>query len=151
PVGMETIWSNFTIRFSSLVNQKRSSSQVCLLEGRANKLIAYTRQWLKDKVDAKQKVKGKERKIRKLYLVFAIVALFGALGSVFSIVEFKIYSAEYHGDMSLAQAGIQHLRTGVKLLEALPRNSLDTSTVQKAGNEFTAGLSSFVKLNGDLK
>jgi len=109
------------------------------------------KQWIKDKVDKGQEVKGKERKMRRLYLVAVIIVLFCTLGSVFSIVQYQTYSEKYRADTSLARDGVQNLRTGVTLLEALPHNPLDAATVQNAQHEFGSALTTFVRLNNDLK
>jgi len=121
------------------------------MEGKGDKLTADTRQWLKDKVDAKQEAQGKERKMRKLYLVATILVLLCTVGSIFSVAEYQTYNAQYHKDVSLAQEGIQHLRTGVTLLEALPRNPLDSQAVDQAQHEFAFASALFVHLDGDLQ
>jgi len=103
------------------------------------------------KMEASQNVKGKKQKAKKLYLVAAILVLLGAVGSIFSVAEYQTYNAQYHKDVSLAQEGIQHLRTGVTLLEALPRSPLDSQAVDKAKHEFAFASTFFVHLDTDLQ
>jgi Protein of unknown function (DUF4012) len=114
-------------------------------------LTVDAKQWLKNKVDTKQETKGKERRIRRLSLVAVVIALFCILGSVFSIVEYPVFSAQYHKDMSLVQAGMQHLRTAANLLKALSQNPFDASTNQNAQREFANASTAFARLNNDLK
>jgi len=47
--------------------------------------------------------------------------------------------------------GVQHLQKGVTLLETLPQNPLDASTVQSAQHEFASALPIFVQLDNSLK
>ncbi len=103
------------------------------------------------KIDDKQAVKSTKRKTKRLYIAILICILVCTIGSAGATVTYQTYSADYHREMSLAQTAIQHLRTGVTLLEGLPRNPLDAPTVQKAQHEFTSASSIFLQLDRDLK
>jgi hypothetical protein len=94
------------------------------------------------KTDDKQRVKSATRKAKKLYIAAIICLLLGTIGSAGAVVAYQTYSADYHREASLAQTGIQQLRTGVTFLEELPHNPLDAATAQKARYEFTSAFSS---------
>src|SRR5215472_11303496 len=82
------------------------------------------------KAEVRQSIKGKQQKAKKLYLVAFASTLFilGTSGSVFSVVEYQVYSAKYHKDMSLAQTAMQHLKTAETLLGAWRNNPLETQS-----------------------
>jgi hypothetical protein len=105
------------------------------------------------KVEDRQSIRSKRRRAKRLYFVaFASLLLLSCtVGSVFSLVEYQTYKAEYNKDASLAQEGMQHLRMGVALLEALPRNPLDSQAVDQAQHEFTSASTRFVQVDNDLK
>jgi len=103
------------------------------------------------KVEDRQTIKGKRQKAKKLYLVAAVLALLCTIGSAFSVIEYRTYSASYRSDMSLAQLGTQHLRKAVTLMEALPQNPFDSQTVNQARQELAAALPAFVQLDSNLK
>ena len=105
------------------------------------------------KVQARQARKEKQQKVKKPYLIVLalVLLLLCTVGSVFSVVEYQTYNAKYHQDLALAQKAIEHLRTAMLLLEALPRNPFDSQTVNQAQREFASGLTIFDQLNADLK
>src|SRR2546426_8478212 len=91
--------------------------------------------------------------MKKPYLLVAILALFlpGTICSALLVVG----NQAYQRDMSLAREGVQHLRTGVTLLEGLSQNpkTLDRLAVaaQNAQREFEAASIIFARLNSDVK
>ena len=105
------------------------------------------------KGEDKQRNQGKRQKARRPYLVACALFLlfFGTAGSLFSLNEYRTYSAKYQHDMSLAREGIQHLQRGVALFETLQQNPLDAPTVQKAQHEFTVSLMILSQLDSELK
>jgi serine/threonine protein kinase len=105
------------------------------------------------KGEDKQRNQGKRQKARRPYFVACALFLlfFGTAGSLFSLNEYRTYSAKYQHDMSLAREGIQHLQRGVALFETLQQNPLDAPTVQKAHHEFTASLMILSQLDSELK
>ena len=96
-------------------------------------------------------MKGLKSKSKKLYITMSLCLLLCIAGSGISIFEFQVYSATYHIDMSLARTGMEHLRTAATLLESLPKNPLDSHTVNQAQLEFSTALTSLVKLDNNLK
>jgi hypothetical protein len=101
----------------------------------------------------KQLVKSERRRGKKFFLTISIsvLLLLSIAGSAISLVEYQTYSPVYHKDSLLAQEAVQHLRTGVALLEALPHNPLDAQAVFQARQEFTSALTSFNRLDKDVK
>src|SRR5215467_10588494 len=93
---------------------------------------------------------GKNGKKRIYFIVSACLLLSLALTGV-SIFEFQNYNAFGQYVMSLAHTGVNHLRTAETLLKKMPKNPLDTHTMDQAQSEFTAALTTFVKLDNDLK
>src|SRR5260221_9390779 len=101
-------------------------------------------------MDDKQAVKSTKRKAKRLYIAVLICILVCTIGSAGAAVTYQTYSSDYHREVSLAQTAIQHLRTGVTLLEGLRSNPLDALTDQKAQHEFTSASSIFLQLDRDL-
>ncbi|MDQ2716373.1 MAG: DUF4012 domain-containing protein [Chloroflexota bacterium] len=64
---------------------------------------------------------------------------------------YQSYSADYHKDVSLAQAGIQHLRNAQKLLEGMTQKALDVSVVDQARAELSAAATAFDQLDLELR
>lgn len=95
----------------------------------------------------------KGKKTKKFYIVIFVsfLLLLCAVGSGGMVVGYRVYTAKYHNDMSLAQVGEQHLRTAITLLETLPQHPFDDHSVSQAQHEFTTALTSFVQLDNDLK
>src|SRR2546425_5234106 len=102
------------------------------------------------KVEKKQSVQGKRRRYKKFCLIALLILLLSVLDGL-GVVEYQTYSAKYHNYVSLAQTGIQHLRTAATLLETLPKNPLDALTVSHAQHEFAAASTTFVQLDDGLK
>lgn len=102
------------------------------------------------KRENRQRVQEKKQKFKKFCLIALPILLLSVVlaGSGVSIVVYQAKSRNY---TSLAQTGIQHLRTAATLLETLPKNPLDALTVSQAQREFSAALTAFVQLDNDLK
>jgi Protein of unknown function (DUF4012) len=62
-----------------------------------------------------------------------------------------MYNATYQKDLSLAQAGMQHLRTAEALLKGLPETPFNAQRVGQAQHEFSDALIAFSQVNGDLQ
>ena len=103
------------------------------------------------KVEDQQRINGKRRKVKILYGAACALILLSIVCSAFSLIEYQSYSAIYHRDTALAREGLQHLKTGLALLEAVPHNPFNAPTVQNAQHEFAAALTVFHQLNNDLK
>src|SRR5947209_10798992 len=102
----------------------------------------------------KQILKSKRRRSKKFYILTSILLFVLVLGFIASPIgyhEYSLYNAEYHSDMSLAQAGIQHLRTASTLLNTLQKNPLSAPTLKQAQHEFTAAASNFVQLDKNVQ
>src|SRR5438128_2234160 len=91
--------------------------------------------------------------MKKPYLLVAILALFlpGTICSALLVIG----NQTYQRDISLAREGVQHLRTGVTLLEGLSQSpkTFDRLAVatQNAQREFAAASIIFARLNSDVK
>lgn len=103
------------------------------------------------KVEDRQRIIGKRRKATRLYLVAGILVLLCTASSAFSVVEYQTYSAKYHSDLSLAQMGMQHLKTAETLLKGLPKNPFNTQSIAQAQHEFAAAATAFAYVERDLK
>lgn len=99
----------------------------------------------------KSESKGRWRKTRKLYLLALILLLLSIIGSVLAVVGNQVYNSDYHRYLSLAETGMQHLRTAEALLVTLPQNPFDATTIQHAQQEFAAAHTTFAQLDDDLK
>jgi hypothetical protein len=98
-----------------------------------------------------QKGKVKRAKSKRFYLfVFAAMLLCG-VGSGTSFTVYQMFSANYHGSTALAQTGVQQLRSAEALLTSLPKHPFDTQAVNQAQLEFTAAMTAFRKLDGNLR
>src|SRR6266702_3891559 len=101
------------------------------------------------KVEKKQSVQGKRRRYKKFCLIALPILLLSVHGG--SGTAIAVYHARYSKYASLAQTGIQHLRTAATLLETLPKNPLDALTVSQAQHEFATAMTTFVQLDDGLK
>ncbi len=89
---------------------------------------------------------------KKLYIFFLLtLALLCGGDAVLSVNGYQQYSGNYHRDLSLAQVGMQHLRTAETILKMLPKNPFDAQSVSQAQHEFAASLAAFVQVDNDLK
>src|SRR6266446_2026033 len=89
---------------------------------------------------------------KKLYIFFLLtLALLCGGDAVLSVNGYQQYSGIYHRDLSLAQVGMQHLRTAETILKMLPKNPFDAQSVSQAQHEFAASLAAFVQVDNDLK
>src|SRR5258706_7947816 len=99
----------------------------------------------------KQLLRSKKQKAKKLYIFLLILVLLSVVSAGLSVVGYETYNSEYQRDLSLAQAGMQHLQKAETLLKALPKNPFDAQTANQAQHEFAAASLSFGQVNDDLK
>lgn len=102
-------------------------------------------------ISALPKANKVNKRVKRTYLVLLLILLLGAILSAISINEYHNYSAMYHRDIPMAQAGIKHIETAVTLLEALTKSPLDSNTVIKAHSEFASAYLIFTQLNTDIQ
>ncbi len=95
--------------------------------------------------------KGRWQGPRKLYLLALVLLLLGLLLSVLGVAGNQIYHSDYQQYLSLAEAGMQHLRSAETLLESLPQKPFDAGTIKSARQEFAAAHTLFAQLEGDLQ
>src|SRR6266516_2138848 len=102
----------------------------------------------------KQMVSSRKRKSKKFYIIILTLTLACVVGAGLSVVgyqTYQTYSGNYLRDLSLAQVGMQHLRTAETLLKTLPKTPFDAQTVSRARHEFAASSAAFVQVDNDLK
>ncbi len=87
---------------------------------------------------------GKKRISKKTYFIVSGCSVLCLAASGVSIIGFQRYSTTYHNDMSLAQIGIEHLRTAESLMQAVPKNPFDTQRISQMQHEFVAASAAFV-------
>jgi hypothetical protein len=105
-------------------------------------------------VKGKKPISKKPRSKKFYFLIGAFLLLSIATGSGASVVgyqTYKAYKADYRGYTTLAQTGVQHLRTAETLLKGLSKNPLDARIVVQAQHEFAAASTAFVQLDNSLK
>ena len=95
-------------------------------------------------------IQRKKRKLNKLYIFVAALLLACVLVSGFSFAGFQKYSKNYHGELTLAQEGMQQLRMAETLLKALPQKPFDAQSISQAQREFAAASTDFVQVDHDL-
>jgi len=62
-------------------------------------------------VEHGQRVRGRRRKTRRFYLLALAIILVALIGPALSaVIGYRMYSAEYQRDLSLAHTGEQHLQ-----------------------------------------
>lgn len=103
------------------------------------------------KLEAQQWARKKKRKTKKFYLFTLILLIVCITASVATVIGYETYDASYRRYTSLAQTGVQHLRTAATLLETLPKNPFDAPVVGRARQEFVAASTAFVQLGVGLK
>src|SRR6266568_2753217 len=97
----------------------------------------------------KQQATGKKKPSKKFTLLLLTFLLLIGIGSGGSVLGYQ-YDALYHKDMSLAQAGIQHLRNATTRLEALPKKPLDPAVITPAQQEFSRAYTAFIQVSASL-
>jgi hypothetical protein len=95
-------------------------------------------------------IQRKKRKLKKLYIFAAALMLVCMLVSGLSFTGYQTYSKDYHGELNLAQEGMQHLRMAETLLKALPQKPFDSQSISRAQQEFAAASTDFVQVDHDL-
>src|SRR5215470_11228878 len=90
----------------------------------------------------------------KRHYVFIGILLFlflaGSISSALGYLLYHTYDARYQRDLSLAQAGIQHLQKAEALLAAWRQKVLDPQFGSQGESEFATALKNFSLLNSDL-
>jgi hypothetical protein len=92
----------------------------------------------------------KTRRPKRRY-VFIVVLLFLLLSSSISAVAGYLVYHMYSTDLLLAQTGMQHLRSGVNLLESMREQPFAPQTVERAQQEFAGALSDAKVVEAGLK
>jgi hypothetical protein len=95
---------------------------------------------IEDRQTVLLKVPRKPRWTRKHYILI-VVLLFLLLASSISAVTGYLEYNIYQADSSLAQTGMQHLRSAITLLKSLQEQPFATQTVERAQQEFARALS----------
>ena len=101
-------------------------------------------------ISASPVVRSKKRKSKKLYIILTVFMLVCMLGSGLSIFGYQTFNTDYHRELSLAQEGIQHLRTAEALLKALPQKPFDSQSVSQAQQDFAIASTNFLQVSHDL-
>ena len=94
------------------------------------------------------------RSLKSRYLALCIFLLIITIGSGLAVpgYEFyRVYNAQYHEDLSLAEKGVQHLQTAEKLLIAYEHSPLSAQNIVSARQEFSNALIDFVLLKNSLQ
>src|SRR5579864_1409621 len=99
-----------------------------------------------------QQVKDKRRKTRRFYLLALTSLLIALVGSALAAgFGYRMYSAEYQSDLTLAHTGEQQLQTATSLFKTLSQNPIDSTTIDRIRQEFVAAHTTFVQLDGGLE
>ena len=108
------------------------------------------------RIEGQQLIRVRRRKPRskKRFVLIGMVLFLFLVGSVASLVGYLVYNtytARYHTDLSLAQAGMQNLQKAEVLLTTWLQKPLDVQLTGQAKYEFASALKTFSLLNGDLQ
>src|SRR5579875_62500 len=95
--------------------------------------------------------KRKGRRHSKLYLLALVLLLLGIVLSVLGVVGNRIYNSAYQHYLSMAEVGVQHLRSAETLVESLSQKPFDAGTINSVQQEFVAAHTSLAQLEGDLQ
>ena len=96
-----------------------------------------------------KRVRRKRRRHkRRIALLLVLVLLLLAISSS-AVIGFLAYNT-YQRDLSLAQTGMQHMRTAVTLLESLQAQPLSPRTVERTQQEFVGALSDTQAIEASL-
>ncbi len=98
-----------------------------------------------------RKLRTRKRRTKKFFISIGLLCLLLCLLGSGTIFELLQYQQEYHKDLTLAQAGIQHLRKAEALLAPLSKDPLNSPAITQAQQEFSMALSSFQQVSTDLK
>jgi len=105
---------------------------------------------LEDRQTGRQKVGSKTRWPNKRSVIIVVLLILVFVSSTSAVAGYIGYNA-YHSELSLAQAGMQHLRSAITLLESLQKQPLAPQTVQRAQREFAGALSDTKALEAGLE
>src|SRR5438874_11890084 len=89
--------------------------------------------------------------MQKHYVLGGILLFLFLASSILSVVGYQTYNTRYHNDLSLAQAGIQHLQKAETLMATWSQEPLDAQITAQAKQEFASALKTFSMLNTDLQ
>src|SRR6266568_3783422 len=87
-----------------------------------------------------QKVSSKTRWSKKRSVMIVVLLILLLVSSTSAVAGYMGYHA-YHSELSLAQTGMQHLRSAMTLLESLQKQPFAPQTVERAQQEFAEALS----------
>jgi hypothetical protein len=105
----------------------------------------------KQKVRVRVRVRHKKSRSKKHYVLGGILLFLFLASSILSVVGYQTYNTRYHNDLSLAQAGIQHLQKAQTLMTTWSQKPLDVQITAQAKQEFVSALKTFSMLNTDLQ
>src|SRR6266487_2381549 len=105
----------------------------------------------KQKVRVRVRVRHKKCSSKKHYVLGGILLFLFLASSILSVVGYQTYNTRYHNDLSLAQAGIQHLQKAETLMTTWSQKPLDAQITAQAKQEFVSALKTFSMLNTDLQ
>lgn len=91
----------------------------------------------------------KTRWPKKRVVLLIVLLLFLLAGTTSAVVCYQAYNT-YLADNTLAQTGMQHLRSGITLLKSLKAQPFAPKTVQQAEQEFTRSLSDWQAIKTSL-
>ena len=95
---------------------------------------------IEDRQTVALKVQHKRQRPKKHYVLIGSLLLLFLLSSTSAVAGYLAYHT-YSSDISLAQMAMQHLRSGVTLLESLQKQPLAQHAVEQAQVEFSGALS----------
>lgn len=97
----------------------------------------------------KVQAKAKTSRRKRVYLLLSLLFILSLLA--YTLVVYNVYNSTYQRYLSLAQAGEQHLRIAINLLQALPMRGLDAHLVNQANQEFTTAHGNFMQVDNVLR
>ena len=97
----------------------------------------------------RRKQRSKRRFVSTGMLLFLLIA--STVSSLVGYLMYNTYTARYRTDLSLAQAGLQHLLKAEALLTTWSQNPLDVQLAGRAKHEFSSALKTISLLNDDLQ
>jgi hypothetical protein len=70
--------------------------------------------------------------------------------AVYGLSLYQQYSTQYHQDLALAQAGVQHLQNAQTVLKEISQGSFDQASIMQAHQHFSTALTDFSLLQHNL-
>lgn len=102
-------------------------------------------------LENKQQIRRQKRTPQKLYLILSLIVFICVIGTGLGGVGYQGFRASYQRAFSLAQVGVQDMRTGATLLATLQRSPFDLALVEHAQGDFTAALTGFTQVDKELQ